>query len=59
MQVGCGHLASPVALWHVRDGVEALVERIAGEARPGDVALVMSNGDFEGIHERLLEALAE
>ena len=40
------------------DGVPALVERIVSEAQPGDVALVMSNGDFEGIHERLLEALA-
>ena len=39
------------------DGVEAIVERVAGGARPGDVVLVMSNGGFEGIHERLLAAL--
>jgi UDP-N-acetylmuramate: L-alanyl-gamma-D-glutamyl-meso-diaminopimelate ligase len=39
------------------DGVDTLVERIVSEARPGDVALVMSNGDFEGIHDKLLEAL--
>jgi UDP-N-acetylmuramate: L-alanyl-gamma-D-glutamyl-meso-diaminopimelate ligase len=37
--------------------VEAIVERVAGEARPGDVVLVMSNGDFEGIWEKLLAAL--
>ena len=40
------------------DGVDALVERVVGEARPDDVALVMSNGDFQGIHLKLLEALA-
>ena len=28
-----------------------------GEARPGDQVLVMSNGGFGGIHERLLATL--
>jgi hypothetical protein len=32
--------------------------RIAGAARAGDQVLVMSNGDFGGIHEKLLAALA-
>jgi len=36
-----------------------LVEAIAGTARPGDQVLVMSNGGFGGIHERLLKRLAE
>jgi UDP-N-acetylmuramate: L-alanyl-gamma-D-glutamyl-meso-diaminopimelate ligase len=36
-----------------------LVEAIAAEARPGDQVLVMSNGGFGGIHERLLKRLAE
>jgi len=36
----------------------ALVEAIAGEARDGDHVLVMSNGGFGGIHQRLLDALA-
>ena len=40
------------------DGVPALVERIVSEARPGDIALVMSNGDFGDIHEMLLDALS-
>jgi len=31
---------------------------IAREARPGDIALVMSNGGFDNVHERILEALA-
>jgi len=39
--------------------LDALVEAIAGAARPGDQVLVMSNGGFGGIHERLLRRLAE
>ena len=35
----------------------ALVAAIAGEARDGDHILVMSNGDFGGIHQKLLAAL--
>jgi UDP-N-acetylmuramate: L-alanyl-gamma-D-glutamyl-meso-diaminopimelate ligase len=31
---------------------------IAREARPGDIALVMSNGGFDNVHERILESLA-
>ena len=31
-----------------------IVVRVAGMARPGDHVLVMSNGGFEGIHQRLL-----
>jgi UDP-N-acetylmuramate: L-alanyl-gamma-D-glutamyl-meso-diaminopimelate ligase len=37
--------------------VPAIVEVIAREAREGDVVLIMSNGAFGGIHQRLLEAL--
>jgi UDP-N-acetylmuramate: L-alanyl-gamma-D-glutamyl-meso-diaminopimelate ligase len=40
------------------DGVDAIVERLAAEARPGDVVLIMSNGAFGGIWEKLLAALA-
>jgi len=36
----------------------ALIEAIATEARPGDHVLVMSNGGFGGIHEKLLTRLA-
>ncbi len=38
--------------------VDAIVTHVAREARPGDVAVVMSNGDFGGVWEKLLEALA-
>ena len=37
--------------------VSALVARVAREARPGDVLLVMSNGAFGGFIPKLLEAL--
>jgi UDP-N-acetylmuramate: L-alanyl-gamma-D-glutamyl-meso-diaminopimelate ligase len=37
--------------------VEGLVEGIAAEVQPGDQVLVMSNGGFGGLHEKLLAAL--
>ena len=40
------------------DDVAAIVEYVASEARSGDHVLVMSNGAFGGIHQKLLEALA-
>lgn len=39
------------------DSVGEIVEHVAREAREGDVVAVLSNGGFEGIHGRLLEAL--
>ena len=38
-------------------GVPEIVERLAAEARPGDVIAVLSNGGFGGIHDKLLDAL--
>ena len=38
--------------------VDALASAIAASARPGDHVLVMSNGGFGGLHEKLLAALA-
>ncbi|MEJ2395777.1 MAG: UDP-N-acetylmuramate:L-alanyl-gamma-D-glutamyl-meso-diaminopimelate ligase [Candidatus Thiodiazotropha sp.] len=35
-----------------------LIRRVVDLALPGDHLLVMSNGGFEGIHQRLLDALA-
>ena len=34
-----------------------LVERVAADARPGDHVLVMSNGAFGGLHEKLIARL--
>lgn len=39
------------------DNLEELVRAVATESRPGDQILVMSNGGFGGIHEKLLAAL--
>jgi UDP-N-acetylmuramate: L-alanyl-gamma-D-glutamyl-meso-diaminopimelate ligase len=39
------------------DSVDALVQELADAARPGDHILVMSNGGFGGLHEKLLAAL--
>jgi UDP-N-acetylmuramate: L-alanyl-gamma-D-glutamyl-meso-diaminopimelate ligase len=42
---------------HIPD-VDEIVARVVAEAGPGDVLLVMSNGGFGGIHEKLLGALS-
>ena len=39
------------------DSIDTLVAEIARVARAGDHVLVMSNGGFGGVHQRLLEAL--
>jgi UDP-N-acetylmuramate: L-alanyl-gamma-D-glutamyl-meso-diaminopimelate ligase len=38
---------------------DAIVARLASEARPGDTIAVLSNGAFAGLHARLLSALEE
>lgn len=43
--------------WATHD-FDALIERILGDARPGDTILCMSNGAFGGIHNRLLQGLS-
>ncbi|MBC7514001.1 MAG: UDP-N-acetylmuramate:L-alanyl-gamma-D-glutamyl-meso-diaminopimelate ligase [Herminiimonas sp.] len=40
------------------DDLGALVHAVATAARPGDHVLVMSNGGFGGVHQKLLDALA-
>jgi UDP-N-acetylmuramate: L-alanyl-gamma-D-glutamyl-meso-diaminopimelate ligase len=37
--------------------VDRIVARLAGEVRAGDVVVVMSNGAFGGLHEKLLQAI--
>ncbi len=39
--------------------IDALVSAVASQASAGDSVLVMSNGGFGGIHQKLLSALAE
>jgi UDP-N-acetylmuramate: L-alanyl-gamma-D-glutamyl-meso-diaminopimelate ligase len=40
------------------DSVDAIVSTIAREHRDGDLVVVMSNGGFGGIHQKLLRALS-
>jgi UDP-N-acetylmuramate: L-alanyl-gamma-D-glutamyl-meso-diaminopimelate ligase len=42
----------------VHEEMDGLVDAIARTARAGDHVLVMSNGGFGGVHDRLLRALA-
>jgi UDP-N-acetylmuramate: L-alanyl-gamma-D-glutamyl-meso-diaminopimelate ligase len=41
----------------VHDDLDRLVDAVASMARSGDHVLVMSNGGFGGVHEKLLAAL--
>ena len=41
----------------VLSSVDAIIEHISTHAKAGDAIVIMSNGGFEGIHQRLLTAL--
>ena len=43
---------------HSFDQIDFLVKAVVDAAQPGDHILVMSNGGFGGVHQKLLEALA-
>jgi len=43
---------------HYFGDTEGIIEFVAGEADAGDVVLIMSNGGFGNIHERLLKTLS-
>jgi UDP-N-acetylmuramate: L-alanyl-gamma-D-glutamyl-meso-diaminopimelate ligase len=45
-------------LAHSFDQIDYMVNAIVQAAQPGDHILVMSNGGFGGVHQKLLEALA-
>jgi UDP-N-acetylmuramate: L-alanyl-gamma-D-glutamyl-meso-diaminopimelate ligase len=53
-----GALAPLGARAVVHDDLPHLVDAIVAEAKPGDHVLVMSNGAFGGIHDKLLARLA-
>ena len=42
---------------HVHSDTQSIVDGVTAAAGEGDQVLVMSNGGFEGIHQRLLDAL--
>ena len=41
----------------VAEGASHIAAHVAQQARAGDVLLVMSNGGFDGVHEKILQAL--
>jgi UDP-N-acetylmuramate: L-alanyl-gamma-D-glutamyl-meso-diaminopimelate ligase len=42
----------------VLPGADAIADLLAAEAKPGDLLLIMSNGSFDGLCEKLLKRLA-
>lgn len=48
--------ASPVPA-QVASDIPAVIARLVAEAAPGDAVVIMSNGGFGGIHQKLLAAL--
>lgn len=44
--------------WQNYSDVESIVTAVKAVAKPGDQVLVMSNGGFDGIHQKLLDAFA-
>jgi UDP-N-acetylmuramate: L-alanyl-gamma-D-glutamyl-meso-diaminopimelate ligase len=51
-----GEIEVPVS---VSNSVGSIVEEVVAESRPGDHVLLMSNGGFGGIHDKLLARLKE
>lgn len=43
----------------ILDSTQAIVEYLADSFQPGDHLLIMSNGGFEGLHQRIISALSE
>ncbi|QWE08857.1 UDP-N-acetylmuramate:L-alanyl-gamma-D-glutamyl-meso-diaminopimelate ligase [Polynucleobacter ibericus] len=43
---------------HAFEDLEKLVRAVAQEAKPGDHILVMSNGGFGGVHQKILNAIS-
>ncbi len=41
----------------VESRIDSIINRVAKEARSGDVIVIMSNGEFGGIHQKLLDVL--
>jgi len=51
-------LASLGHYLHVAETTQSIVDSLVATVQPGDTVLVMSNGGFENIHQRILDALA-
>lgn len=44
---------------HVQNSYEKLLQQLVDELQPGDTVVIMSNGGFGGIHQKLYSALQE
>ncbi|GAB6069929.1 UDP-N-acetylmuramate:L-alanyl-gamma-D-glutamyl-me so-diaminopimelate ligase [Thiomicrorhabdus hydrogeniphila] len=44
---------------HIQNSYEALLEELVNELQPGDTVVMMSNGSFGGIHQKLFNALQQ
>lgn len=54
------HALAPLgARVSIHEDLAPMVEKLAGQLRPGDHVLVMSNGGFGNVHAKLLERLAQ
>jgi UDP-N-acetylmuramate: L-alanyl-gamma-D-glutamyl-meso-diaminopimelate ligase len=51
--------AAAACEFHALDSTDALLAWLLREARAGDHVVIMSNGGFEGLHQRLIDALRE
>jgi UDP-N-acetylmuramate: L-alanyl-gamma-D-glutamyl-meso-diaminopimelate ligase len=51
-------VASSPSPGRVATSIDELLQTLVAEARAGDDIVIMSNGGFGGIHQRLLQALA-
>jgi UDP-N-acetylmuramate: L-alanyl-gamma-D-glutamyl-meso-diaminopimelate ligase len=43
---------------HAAGSIDEIVERIVAERHPGDLVVIMSNGGFGGLHQKLVRALS-
>jgi UDP-N-acetylmuramate: L-alanyl-gamma-D-glutamyl-meso-diaminopimelate ligase len=50
--IGCGRSAREA------ESIDDIIGKIVDEHRPGDIVVLMSNGGFGGIHQKLLRALS-
>lgn len=44
---------------HLCSAIDAIIDTLTARAQPRDHVLIMSNGDFGGLHERLLQELED
>ncbi|WP_299009054.1 UDP-N-acetylmuramate:L-alanyl-gamma-D-glutamyl-meso-diaminopimelate ligase [uncultured Shewanella sp.] len=54
MEMSMAEATTPV---HVLSQLEGIIEQVIGKAQSGDTIIVMSNGGFGGLHQRLIQAL--